>query len=163
MIIWIIMWYIMIHILLLEITNMRIWYGIIIDHDKIHNSFEFKSHLSIKYHEFLLILQNVPMTLIAIYHIHLHITQLAQEMSYMTIPQHCYNTNNIKVYPNQLQQLTIQTNIRQFLLPPKTNNNDIIYNNINKSTYKHLQLKWKCQQQQFQIQNTTNNKFWFSN
>ena len=88
---------------------------IMMDHDNIHNSFELKSHLGIKYQGFLIILPNLPMTFIAIYDIQLHITQLAPEMSYMTILNDCHNTNDIKVYPNQLQQLMIPANIRQFL------------------------------------------------
>ena len=102
---------------------------VMIDNNNIHNSFKFKSNSGIKYQEFLMILQNVPMTFIAIYNIQSHITQLTLEMSYMTIWNNCHNNNNITIYLNQLQQLIIPAHIRQFLLPPKTNNNDIIYNN----------------------------------
>ena len=66
---------------------------IMMDHNKIHNSFAFKSRLIIKYQEFLMILPKLPMTLIAIYDTQSHITQLALEISYMTILHHCHNNN----------------------------------------------------------------------
>ena len=103
---------------------------IMMDNNKIHNLFKFKSNLGIKYQDFIMILQNVPTIFIAIHDTQSHITQLTLDMSYMTIWNNCYNNNhnNIKIYHNHLQQLLIPANVRQ-LLPTKTNNDDIIYNN----------------------------------
>ena len=47
---------------------------IMMDHNKIHNSFAFKSRLVIKYQEFLMILPKLPMTFIEIYDTQSHIT-----------------------------------------------------------------------------------------
>ena len=78
---------------------------IMMDHNKINNSFKFKSNLGIKYQDFLMILQNLTTIFITIYNIQLH--------NY-TILHNCHHTHNIKVYPNQLQQLLIPAKVRSF-------------------------------------------------
>ena len=115
-----------------------------------------------------MILPNSQTTFSDIYNTLLHLIQLTMEMSYMTIWNNCHNNNNIN---NQLQQMVIQANVK-LIISTQTNNDDMINNNcpnhnqicnINRSTYKHLQLNWKCQRQQFQMPNTTNDTIWFSN
>ena len=82
---------------------------IMMDHNKINNSFEFKSHLDIKYHEFLMIFCQIYQRYsFQFTNTQSQKTQLTLDMSYMTIWNNCHNNNNVTVYLNQLQQLLIQ-------------------------------------------------------
>ena len=85
---------------------------IMMDHNKINNSFKFKSNSGIKCHEFLMILQKCTNNTYC---------NLQYSIAYYTINtgnlihdhlHHCHNNNNIKVYPNQLQQLLIPAKVR---------------------------------------------------
>ena len=95
---------------------------------------------------FFMILPNLPMILIAIHDIQLHVTQLAMELSYMTILHNCHNNNNITIYLTQIATTDNTSKRKTPFNTTKKNNDGTIYNHINnfcqinKSTYKYLQL-----------------------
>ena len=102
---------------------------ILMNYNKINNSFKFNSHLGIQYQRiFFMIWPNSQTTFRAIYDTRLHLTQLTIEMSYMTIWNNCHNNNNIKVYPNQIATPN-NTNIYTTFFKYHQNQNDNMINN----------------------------------